>query len=99
MIELGYTFLGAFAGAVCSLFFFFQSGQELRREAQKLRNQAEELHKLHELTLFALTNPQSKLDLKRDDIGNVVGLIVQLSGSTDIRLSVKPGLTITEKKD
>jgi hypothetical protein len=99
MNEFGYTFLGILAGLGGSLFFYQQSGQELRREAERLRSQTEELRKLHELTLFALTNPQSKIDLKRDDIGNVVGLVVQLSAATNIHLGTTAGLSVTEKPD
>ena len=56
MSEFGYFFLGALIGVVGSLFFYQQSGKELRREAEKLRDKSEELRKLHELTLFALTS-------------------------------------------
>jgi gas vesicle protein len=99
VIEFGYFFLGALIGVVGGLFFYQQSGRELRREAANLRDKSEELRKLHELTLFALTNPQSKLDLKRDDKGNVVGIVVQIGATTNIRFTAKAGLTITENPD
>ena len=98
MVEFGFI-LGALIAVLCSVFFYLRAGEDLRCEAEKLRNKAEDLRKLHELTLFALTNPQAKLELKRDEAGNVIGLIVQLSGSTTIRSSAKAEVTLTEKTD
>jgi hypothetical protein len=78
MLEFAYFFLGVLSGVVCSFFFYQRSGQELRREAEKLRDKSEELRKLANLALVVITDPKGKYEPIFDAAGMITGLKVQL---------------------
>jgi hypothetical protein len=76
--------------------YYKLAGDELRREAESLRNKSEELRKLQELTIYALTNASEKLKLIRDSAGNV-GLDQSSAGQTKFRTAASGEMTIEPK--
>src|SRR6266481_7389051 len=97
MTEFAYFILGALIGLLGSYFFYYQAGQDLRREAEKLRLESEKLRKLQELTLYVVTNPQAKTEPTRDEAGNIVGISVSAAELAAGRSSARGELTVTPK--
>jgi hypothetical protein len=75
MESFGYLILGAFITLLIGIFFYVRYGQELKHETEKLREEAQQLRFLQELTIYALTNPNANIQPKKDEAGNVVGVI------------------------
>lgn len=95
MLEFGYFLFGSVITLLVSVFFFVRSGEQLKREAEMLRKELQELRTLQELTIYALTNPNADLQPKRDRAGNVIGLIVSATGSMRAMVTAKAVLTLT----
>lgn len=91
--------LGALITVLVSIFFYIQSGRELKREAEALRLDAKKLRELQELTIYALTNPGAKMEPRRDEAGKIVGLIVSATGHAGARVSARGVLTLTPNPD
>jgi hypothetical protein len=73
MENFGYFLLGSLVTILVSTILYVWAGRELQRETKKLRQ-------LHELTLFAFLNPKADLKPRYDGDGNIIGIIVGLSG-------------------
>ena len=84
MENFGYFLLGSLVTILVSTLLYIWAGRELQRETKRLRE-------LHELTLFALLNPKADLKPRYDDNGNIVGIIVGLSGSSLVGASARLG--------
>jgi hypothetical protein len=76
--------------------YYKKAGDELRQEAESLRNKSEELRKLQELTIYALTNASERLKFIRDSAGNV-GLDQSSAGQTKFRTAASGEMTIEPK--
>jgi hypothetical protein len=72
-----------------SYWYYKKAGDELRHEAERLR-------KLHELALYAQTNPGVKLQLIRDSAGNIIGLGYPAAGRTRIKAAMSGEMTIEQ---
>ncbi len=99
MENFAYFMLGFIASTAVSLFFWMQSGWQLKREAELLREQSEKLRRLQELMIFAQTNPNADIQPTRDEAGNITGLSVGLSGSSMAMVSARGTLTLTPTPD
>jgi hypothetical protein len=99
MENFAYFLLGIFASTAVGGYFFMQSGWQLKREAELLREQSEKLRKLQELMIYAQTNPNADIQPTRDEAGNIIGLTVSASGSTAGMVSMRGTLTLTPTAD
>jgi hypothetical protein len=95
MENFEYFLLGVVVTIVVSVFFYLRSGEQLNREAKLLREEAEKLRKLQELTIYALTNPTSNIQPTRDGEGKIVGLTVSAAGSSMAMATGMGTLTLT----
>lgn len=66
----------------------------MKREAEKLREDAIQLRFLQELTIYALTNPNANIQPKRDEAGNVVGVIATAVGRSAGRSNERGIMTL-----
>ncbi len=95
MENFGYFLLGVVTTITISVFFYLRSGEQLNREAKLLREEAEKLRKLQELTIYALTNPTSNIQPTRDAEGKIIGLTVTAVGSSMAMVTATGKLTLT----
>jgi hypothetical protein len=95
MENFAYFLLGIVASIAVGGYFFMQSGWQLKREAELLREQSEKLRKLQELMIYAQTNPNADIQPTRDEAGNITGLTVSASGSSAGMASMRGTLTLT----
>ncbi len=95
MENFGYFLLGVVTTITISVFFYLRSGEQLNREAKLLREEAEKLRKLQELTIYALTNPTSNIQPTRDAEGKIIGLTVTAVGSSMAMVTATGTLTLT----
>jgi hypothetical protein len=84
------TALGVILGGIitflASYFFYKRAGDELRLEANRLREEASEINRLTNIILRGLHN-YGILEVKWED-GKVVGLFVNLKGRVEIKTSI-----------
>jgi uncharacterized membrane protein YgaE (UPF0421/DUF939 family) len=99
MENFTYFLLGVIVTLVVSVFFFMQSGEQLKREAKLLREESEKLRRLQELTIYAQTNPGADIQPTRDETGNIIGLTLRSSGSSMGMASAKAMLTLMPSPD
>ena len=71
-----------------SYLYYKIAGDELRHEAERLRNKSEELRKLLELNLYAQTNPGEKPQPLRGPDGTTTGLRQPTAGRTRIKAAM-----------
>jgi hypothetical protein len=74
-------FIGVAATWVFALIYYKKAGDELKQEAQRLRQRAD-------LTIYCLTNPGAKVEAIRDGNGEVTGLKVLISGEASGKATV-----------
>ncbi|WFU14416.1 hypothetical protein [Bradyrhizobium sp. CB3481] len=96
MENFGYFLLGSVVTVAVSVFFYMRAGDELKREAKRLGDQAEQLRKLHELALFAITHPEAKPKPVYDEAGRVIGVTAQLTGRASAMSSAQGSSATTE---
>jgi hypothetical protein len=69
------TLIGVIAGAVVTYFvsryYYIKAGKELLNESQKLKQTSD-------LILYKLQHPDAKIQLKRNEKGEVTGLIIDM---------------------
>jgi hypothetical protein len=94
MENLGYFILGALITLLVGIYFYVRSGQELKREAEKLREETKQLRFLQELTIYALTNRNANIQPKRDEAGNVVGVVATATGLSAGRSNVRGNMIL-----
>jgi hypothetical protein len=94
MENFSYFIIGAFITLLVGIFFYVRSSQELKHEAEKLREEAQQLRFLQELTIYALTNPNANIQPKRDEAGNVVGVIATAAGVSAGKTNMRGVMTL-----
>jgi hypothetical protein len=93
------TIIGLVLGAAISAIFYYLGGRDLKREARSLRKEAAALRKLQELTIFALTNSDAKVETTRNKEGNITGLKVMAGGRSMGRATARGTLTLTPSQN
>jgi len=88
------TLVGALITWGVSWRYYKLAGDQLDNEAQSLRHKTDELRKLQELTIYALTNPGANIQPTRDPQGNITGLTVTAAGRTAAKVSMMGELTL-----
>jgi hypothetical protein len=91
--------IGVVLGAAISFIFYYLGGRDLKREAQSLREEAAALRKLQELTIFALTNSDAKVEPTRNEEGNMTGLKVMAGGRSMGMATGRAVLTLTPSQN
>jgi hypothetical protein len=85
--------------AISAIFYYLGGGRDLKREARSLRKEAAALRKLQELTIFALTNSDAKVEPTRNKEGNITGLKVKAGGRSMGMATARGTLTLTPSQN
>jgi len=79
-------FIGSAVTWFAAWYYFKRAGDQLRRESQTLQAATRAI-------IYILENPGANITVQRDDAGNVMGLIVGISGRADTKFTATGTLT------